>query len=374
MASPLAPLARPRHAAGYLMVHSISIKNFRSFNDVKIDDCRRVNIIVGENGSGKTALLEALFLTAGISPELIMRTRSWRGFEAETLSGSHEDVHQALWADLFHKFQTNRQAVVQLKGVGEENRSVAVTLYRRGQMRVVAAPRSRPGAPVTVLPTPSPIEFKWTVQGRPVFVSAPTFEGNNIVFPPAPDSHVQASFFAANRTAPNVEVANRFSRLSRSFRDEQFVRDFNKLYANITGLSVEVTAGSPMLFAKVESIPEKIPLTLASGGMSKLAGILLAMPEMENGLILVDEIENGLYHKRLPFVWKALVEFSRIYKCQLFLSTHSAECIEAAASLAEEAPKEFSIIRTVLENGETKIRHFGGDKFVEALEEHVDIR
>ena len=55
------------------MVNSFSIKNFRSFNEVKVEGCKRINLIVGDNGSGKTALLEALFLAAGVSPELLLR-------------------------------------------------------------------------------------------------------------------------------------------------------------------------------------------------------------------------------------------------------------------------------------------------------------
>jgi hypothetical protein len=186
--------------------------------------------------------------------------------------------------------------------------------------------------------------------------------------------HVKASFFAANRVAPGAEVSNRFSQLSRTFEANKFIGRFQKLYPRIRDLSVEVTAGAPMLFAAVEGIPEKIPLTLASGGMSKLASILLAMPDQEGGLILVDEIENGFYHQHLPEIWKALLEFSNMYNCQLFVSTHSAECLESAANLAKEQPGEFSIVRTVLEEGETKIRHLSGKMFADALEENIDVR
>jgi predicted ATPase len=58
---------------GYLMAKTIDIKNFRAFSNVTLPDCRRVNIVVGENGSGKTALLEALFLTVGGNPEVALR-------------------------------------------------------------------------------------------------------------------------------------------------------------------------------------------------------------------------------------------------------------------------------------------------------------
>ena len=123
----------PYRATGYQMLRSINIKNFRGFKDVTIDRCARINILVGENGSGKTALLEGLFLAAGASPEIAMRTRRWRGVESEQLSGPIEDIHRALFADLFHMFQTNRSVVISLKGVGKENRSVTVKFHPPGQ-------------------------------------------------------------------------------------------------------------------------------------------------------------------------------------------------------------------------------------------------
>ena len=187
-------------ATGYQMVDSIHIRNYRSFNDVKIDDCRRINIIVGENGSGKTALLEALFLAVGVSPELAMRTRAWRGYDSGRMSGTHEDLHKALWADLFHKFQTNKRAVVSLKGSAEQTRSVTVTLNPIGKRRLVPPSRKRPGSPVKVVPHTSPIEFKWDIHGHGIIKVEPRIEGDRLIFPPVPPYHIKGSFFAANQT------------------------------------------------------------------------------------------------------------------------------------------------------------------------------
>ncbi|MCH8197546.1 MAG: AAA family ATPase [Proteobacteria bacterium] len=366
---------RPHYrASGYQMINSIKIRNFRSFSDVKIDDCRRINIIVGENGSGKTALLEALYLAVGVSPDLVMRTRIWRGYDSARMSGTVEDLHQALWADLFHKFQTNKRAVVSLKGSAEQTRSVTVTLHPAGKRLLKPPPRKRSGAPPKVVPHPSPIEFKWDIHGHGTIKVEPRFEGDKLIFDPVPPYHVKGSFFAANQAISTLETANRFSNLSRKFRHEEFIKSFNHLYENITNLSVEVTAGSPMLFAVVNGLPEKIPLTLASGGMSKLAGILLAIPEQAGGVILIDEIENGFYYRRLPMVWKAILDSARAYNCQIFASSHSAECLNAVAAFAEESPDEFSVIRTVLKEGEVQVRQFGGDKFADAIAENIEIR
>src|SRR5690348_922388 len=114
-------------STGYKMIKSISIRNFRSFEAATINGCSRINIIVGENGSGKTALLESIFLAAGPSPEIALRTRAWRGLEGQRLTGTNEQIDRALWADLFHKFDTDQSASVSLHGDKDHNRSIIMT-------------------------------------------------------------------------------------------------------------------------------------------------------------------------------------------------------------------------------------------------------
>lgn len=182
------------------MLRSVQIRNFRGFRSMEIDDCRRINIIVGENGSGKTALLEALFLAAGASPELAMRTRAWRGVESERLSGPFEDIYRALFADLFHRFQMNRSAVVTLKGTGQENRSVTITFHPQGQRRAVPPRRGSRRSDPALLPEPHPIVFEWKIEGRIAHRAPAEIRDDRLVFPPAPEAIIRAVF------SPQIEL------------------------------------------------------------------------------------------------------------------------------------------------------------------------
>ena len=47
------------------MLKKLTIEHFRGFSSFKIDQLARINLIVGKNNVGKTALLEALFLLSG---------------------------------------------------------------------------------------------------------------------------------------------------------------------------------------------------------------------------------------------------------------------------------------------------------------------
>ncbi len=51
------------------MIEQLSLKNFTVFSDLKIDFSPKINVIIGENGTGKTHLLKAAYgLCAGAKP------------------------------------------------------------------------------------------------------------------------------------------------------------------------------------------------------------------------------------------------------------------------------------------------------------------
>jgi hypothetical protein len=51
------------------MLTGLDIKNFRGFDSLALGPLKRVNLIVGQNNTGKTGLLEALALMLGEPPQ-----------------------------------------------------------------------------------------------------------------------------------------------------------------------------------------------------------------------------------------------------------------------------------------------------------------
>ena len=47
------------------MITHLRIKNFTAFNDLAIEFSPGINIIIGENSTGKTQLLKAVLATSG---------------------------------------------------------------------------------------------------------------------------------------------------------------------------------------------------------------------------------------------------------------------------------------------------------------------
>jgi predicted ATPase len=368
---------------GGFMLETFAIRNFRSFRSAEIENCALINVIVGDNGAGKTSLLEGLFLASGISPELAVRTRGWRGLDSQHMSGHHEEIWEALFGDLFFNFDTKAQASIVIEGKASETRSVAVQMHKKGR---IVTPRGNPAMTgtlsrrisknqqPTIVPYKTPIQFIYKLKGEFEDVIEPEIVNGNIVFTRIKGDPLPVSFYASNRTPPHQEAVAQFSALSQKFAEQSFIEQFSKIYPRINSISIQIAGGAPVLFAAVEGLPRRIPLTLVSGGMNKLVALLLAITKQAGGIVIIDELENGFYFSHLPEIWRSLLDFARTYSCQLFISTHSYECLSCAAELAKEFPEEFTVIRAVQKDGESQLHSFGGRRFADAIDESVEIR
>lgn len=58
-----------------MQLRSLSLHHFRNFEDAALNDLGSVNLLIGENGSGKTSLLEAIYC---LGSSRSFRTRKWQ--------------------------------------------------------------------------------------------------------------------------------------------------------------------------------------------------------------------------------------------------------------------------------------------------------
>lgn len=93
------------------MIKDIEISNFRCFEHTKIEGFERVNLIGGKNNSGKTALLEAIFLYSYPYPNTIHEVRE--AIRKESLAVV-QAVPKNAWDNLL--FNLDRENIIELKG------------------------------------------------------------------------------------------------------------------------------------------------------------------------------------------------------------------------------------------------------------------
>jgi len=90
-----------------------------------------------------------------------------------------------------------------------------------------------------------------------------------------------------------------------------------------------VVGNEPVLHGDI-GVGRLLPLPFMGEGIARLASLVLLIANATDGVVLVDEIENGLHHSILSKVWRAIGEAAREFNAQVFATTHSRDCILAA--------------------------------------------
>lgn len=140
---------------------------------------------------------------------------------------------------------------------------------------------------------------------------------------------VPTGIYLSTRARFIHEDAERFSNLERVGRHEFILPILRHLEPRLNRLTVLVSGGMPLVSGDI-GIGELIPLPLMGEGLVRLMSVLLAIANAPSGIVLIDEIENGLHHSIMVKVFEALGMAARAHDAQIFATTHSWECIRAA--------------------------------------------
>lgn len=131
--------------------------------------------------------------------------------------------------------------------------------------------------------------------------------------------------------------------------------------------SRDVRGGLAMMVAG-----QRIPIGSMGDGIWRLLGIALALVQARGGVLLVDEIDTGLHYSVLIDMWRLVFETARGLDVQVFATTHSRDCYEALAAIAEPGRTEISLQRTL--RGKVEAIAFTELEIRQAAERGLEVR
>lgn len=306
------------------MLTAFTAKNLRCFRELHIAPLDRVNLITGKNNTGKTALLEAIFLYLGPhKPELSLRLDALRG----GATASHKVIEE-LWGWLFLRGQLDR--TITLAGTDDQHRQrgLHITLTQDEDEVRVADYNLSGGLSFTTETRVSTLSFQDTASpGEP---SRMTLWGDRVQVAHLRGRAPQpAGIFLPSRAALQEADARHFSQLEQVGRQDEVLAPLHWLEPRLKRLAVLVNSDIPLIYGDL-GLGRMIPLSMMGEGTGRLLSMLLAIANAPGGTVLIDEIENGLHHSVLVPVWRALAQMARQVDVQLFATTHSYECVTAA--------------------------------------------
>ena len=327
------------------MYKSFRVKNFRCFKDLQINDLGRVNLIAGRNNTGKTALMEAMYLLAGnrdvktlLRRNLPFRPRSMRDYEDETRSSISLDT-------IFLNFDKTNPIELTAdtrKSIRKENSRVVLNISD------VPEPALIEYKPFLELldrhfsdfdPDLEVLKFDSNVGDKPLFLLLQNGHFRATRF--KPNIVVSANFlYAREKIIPKV-TSDRFSEIQGSKKLDTLINGLRVIEPRLLDLRIGTEDGRPSINADI-GLSQLVSLNTLGDGMNRMSDMLLALNEVVKGAIFIDEIENGIHYTVQKDVWKAVGEVAREQDIQVFATTHSYEMIEAAhEAFKDDDPYEF---------------------------------
>lgn len=324
------------------MIQFLELKNFRAFEHIRFENLGRANLIIGKNNTGKTSVLEALVMKMGSGKQItalpstfrdsvqqddfrnywsyIAHEQKWDGFEIHTDQGRLENVpHRDGRAELVD---------------GIDNQLTQIATIDSTQIHIGGV-QSR--QKTTILPTKA---------SAPQAIS----ELFNQIAPLDPENEDRLELLLRNSIEP------RLKRLR---------------YAKPKGTNIH------LVYADLGKGP-MIPFTQLGQAFTRTLEIYCEIFANQPKIILIDEIENGLYYEGMADFWKGLFAVLEDQDVQLFATTHSRECMEAAHLAAAGRPEYplcfLRLDRRVDDPEKIVSTTFGQDEMQTAMDSKIEMR
>lgn len=328
------------------MLEKISISNFRGITHTEIDDLKRINLFVGKNNSGKTSILEAIFLLAGAgNPELPLKINNFRGIRK---------IDEDFWLSLFGDF--NADSHITLKGEAENPKEKRLLLIK----------------PNSTLPDRNLTPLQNTYSGLSDVINGLNFEYT--VSDKTKKSEKINTAITAKGAETEVDTAENYPKSipSHFLHSERLLQNFTESFDKIQ--IIRKTADVVKILRKTEPSVENllilsgervycdigldrlVPVNMMGEGFLRILSIIVAIYNIRNGILLIDRIENGFHYSSLAIVWNAIIDAAEEFNVQIFAATHSIECIRALSDSIAKSDKHDAIRLFRIEKKDKQLR------------------
>lgn len=350
------------------MYSTITIEGFRCFPRFELQGLNRINLLVGANNSGKTALLEAIaLLKSKGDPQPIVEAAFRRG----EVVHADDETPRADIRRLFHGHTMGKESLVVLTGAtGRSTESATVRIGARRSSRMERRAGRRGVGSEPHLAHDFRVDEVELSSGE-VAVDA----HGGLVWS---GGHVPASGMA--RLVPTGslsgdELVEMISPLLLTDREQLLLEALRIIDDQIEGFRIAPLPNGRRYLSrecaivKLRGMTTPVPIGSLGDGVWRLFTLATAMASASGGVVLVDDIDTGLHYSVMEQMWRHVASMATRLDVQVFATTHSRDCYEALSAVEEGSATIHRI-----ERGRTRSVVFGGPMVTAAAANDVEVR
>lgn len=368
-----------------LALDSLKITNFRPFRDLQIEKLGRVNLIVGKNSLGKSSLLEAVYLYANEGSirkiEEILRIRNETNFARRFSKKEEIEKTDSAFKYLFYGranlgtlppsirisslYNSSKQLSLAVSWFEERNDAQGNRKLYPLNLDAVANV-SNPRLILDIKFNSNPERFIYLGEKRG-FQNGFLFDIPNLT-----------NIFISTGGLSEDDLGELWNAITLTEHEDDVHKAMQIILPNLERVGA-ITEGEPdfshFIIVKLHNYDERIPLGSLGDGLHRVFGIALALVNCKDGILLVDEIENGLHYTIQLGLWRVIFKLAQKLNVQVFATTHSWDCIEAFQKAAtEDEQSEGLLIRLENKDGDIIPTLFDEEDLAVVTKEQIEVR
>ena len=371
------------------MYSSIRIQGYRGLDSFRMQGLGRVNLLVGTNNSGKTSILECIELLRSAGDPTVLSTIAGRRGEwaytddrdARAALGTRPDLVDV--SHLFPNHELGSTIRIEAHHGGDANPAPndRVTVY----LKDLSGPgHNEPNAEPEGDDDDARLDLRveWlNPEGEYLTRVFVTDEGL-LLWPRrvmrSRNGSGQAVQFIRTSGVKAGGVAQSYSKFKFTDKDEPIKQALRIVEPAIEDIAPD--AGGRRLdrdapggvILKLRGVAGQVPIGSMGDGMWRMLGLALAIANAEGGVLLVDEIDTGLHYSVLEGMWRMVSEQAAALSVQVFATTHSRDCYESLAVVAESEVGDVTIQRIDRNRGEAV--RFSREAVVAIADRSIEVR
>ncbi len=372
-----------------LRLPDLSIQGFRGIDDLSIPRLGRVTLLAGKNAVGKTTVLEAarVFASRGEHRVLsdLLTGRDEVSIVEDEEGGSRSEPD---WPALFHGRHLTSgtrlaiQSGARVLEVKEDHVTPdeAITISRRffdvGEMDHVRVLRATFEDQQWVLPL-----LLEHVSGYNIlpFIRHPFRRFRSLLDQPLPTQITCNSLGPGILT--NADLARFWDTVAPTSDDERATRVLRLVLGEgvervlVVGNGTTARGGERQAVVKFLDSNRSVPLKSFGDGALRFYGVALALAYSNNGVLLMDEVENGIHHSLQRDYWRMVLQAALQNNVQVLATTHSWDCVRGfAAEAAENDGVEGVLIRLERDNTSIRAIEYSEEELTVAARQDIEVR
>ncbi len=314
----------------------INLINFKQFKDFKIRNINQINIFAGINNSGKSSILEAIFLLSKLND-----LNSF--FDIQVKRAKFNNKLANYWLkDEFYKY--NLSAIFDNKKLNYSAR-----LFETDE-------------------DIDKVHYSYSIEINSEFSSEKLKSIADIYINNKIDKKSKKINWLCNSSFNNPFYFQNKEDIIFAHDKSVELKTYDKIIFFLQkyvdkGIKKIIYVGDTNRFLVYhKSFDKAMDLRQFGEGVQRIFFISLQMAVSKNGIMCIDEIENAIHHSLFENFIKFLVELSMEFNIQLFISSHSLEFINSFFQEEKNIDK-ISVYRINKKENKCSIDHAYGEEY-----------